>query len=126
MRQQFPQVRDDDRVVVDVGDRGCRVGLLRCLVCVRGGRQPRAKVNELSDAPLSRQPGDGPFHEAPAFRDGLRDARVDRQQFLRDRPVGGEVVFAAEEIIVDPSDRRSPGVKSGHGRHHKTRSVSWI
>jgi hypothetical protein len=96
VREQFPQVRDDDRVVVDVGDRGGRVGLLRRLMRVRGGWQPSAKVDELDDVPLPRQPGDGPFHEAPAFRDGLRDGRVDRQQFLRDRPVGGEVVLAAE------------------------------
>jgi phosphoglucomutase len=118
-REQRPQMRDHYRVVIDVGDRGLRVGRLCCFVGVRGGRQPGAQVDELTDA-LPGQPGDGPPHEAPALRDGLGDRGIDRQQLFGDRPVRGEVVLAAQEVIVNASDGRGPGVEGGHIRHHKS------
>jgi hypothetical protein len=77
MGEQRGQVRDHDRIVVDVGHRSRRAGLLRCHVRVRGGWQPGAKVDELRDA-LSGHPGDRSFDEPPALRDGLEDRRVDR------------------------------------------------
>ncbi len=118
-REQRPQMRDHDRVVIDVGDRGLRVGRPCCFVRVRSGWQPRAQVDELRDA-LPRQPGDGPSDEAPALRDGLGDRGIDRQQLLRDHPVRREVVLATEKVIVNASDGRSPGVEGGHIRHHKS------
>jgi hypothetical protein len=36
-------------------------------------------------------------------------------------PVGGEFVFAAEQVVVNPRDRRSSRVEDGHLRHPKLR-----
>ena len=100
---RFRAWREHLGVVVDVDDPGVRLDGLGGLVGVRGGRQPAAHVEELADA-RARHVGDGAGLELPGLDGQLGGVREDLENLLGLFPVGGEVVLAAEQDIVDSGD----------------------
>src|SRR5437764_1432942 len=112
--EQCRQVRDHDRVVVDIGDRGRRTGRLRRRVRVGVSRQPRAEVDELGDAEAYARAVTLLGHKtAPAEEIDRRvSLRIKRQDILASpeppqvwsvmdesvlrRPVGGRAVMRAQ------------------------------
>ncbi len=110
--QEVPRVAEDLGVVVDVGDPGIRLDGLGGFVGVRGGRQPAANVNKLPDAHASHI-GDSAGLELPGLNGQLRGLRENLKNLLGLFPVGGEVVLAAEQDIVDPGDARLLGAELG-------------
>jgi len=106
-RPQAAGVRDDDRVVVDVGDTGARQHGFGRLVRAGAGRQAGADVDELADAATRRVP-DRPGEEGAVAPGELRELRVRGQQPGRLVAVGREVDRAPEQVIVDARDVR-PG-----------------
>ena len=103
--QDVLDVGQDQFVVVDVGDCRVRLDVPGGLVRVRGGGQPAAEVDELADA-SARDVGDGAALELPAFAGQFRGAREDPEKLLRLFPVGGKIVFAAEQVVVYPGNAR--------------------
>ena len=99
-------VRKHDRVVVDVQDPALRRDALGDLVHVVQRRDPGADVEELADAGLADEVVDRPDEEDPLRAHHGPDRRDLRRQRLGDRPVGGEVVLAAEPVVVDPGRLR--------------------
>jgi len=95
-------VRDDDRVEVGVDDPGARAGHL---VHVALGRDTRADVQELADPGVAQEP-DGADEEGPVLPRGDAHLRHVPQPDLGHLPVGGEVVPAAQHVVVDPSRMR--------------------
>ena len=81
-----------------------RVGLVR----VRGRGHPAAQIDELAD-PLIRGPVDRPGEEPPVRLHEVAHSGVDRYELLPDFPVDGEMVLAAEQVVVDPGDGRRCG-----------------
>nr|WP_255276805.1 hypothetical protein [Actinomadura madurae] len=110
-REKGAAVRAHDGVVVDVHDPGVRAGERRRLVHVLPGRQPRPEVEELAD------PGRGgvphrPAEEGPVQPDAPDDPpRGDLHDALGGLPVGGEVVLAAEPVVVHPGHVGGAGVE---------------
>lgn len=110
-RQQRATVREHDRVVVDVGHLGVGVDLLRRLVGVLLGRQAAADVQELVDPRSSHQvlhPLDEGFPVLDRAATGVRDVlQVGRRTFA----VGGEIVLATEQCVIDARDGRGGSVE---------------
>jgi hypothetical protein len=77
-------------------------------VHVRLGGQAAAEVDELPDARLVRQVTDDPADERPVVTDDSRHVRRYLEQPLGRLPVDGEIVLAAEQVVVNPGDIR-PG-----------------
>jgi len=120
--QQRPGVREHDRVVVDVDDPRVRGGPLRDLVGVVRGGDPGADVEELPDAGLRGQVAHGPAEERAVAADAHSHERVGRHELLGQLAVGGEVVLAAEPVVVDPGDMRDAGIeRRGLIREHARR-----
>src|SRR6185437_13173773 len=100
--QQRAGVGQHDRVVVRVHDPGGRRDLLGDLVDVRTGGDAGTDVEELPDAGVVGQVGHRTLHERPVGPDVAHDRRPGRHHRLAGRPVGGEVVLAAQPVVVDP------------------------
>ena len=102
--EDFLAVRHGDRVDVDVDHPGVRGGPLGDLVHVADGGDARADVEELAGCPRRRgsaPPGAGtPGWPAPS---AARPAPLDRSP--GGLPVGGEVVRAAEVVVVHAGRR---------------------
>src|ERR1019366_6443573 len=113
-------VRDRDRVDLDVGNPGTRIGLMGDLVHVALGRNAGADVEELADAAR----GEEPHRPAEEIAVGPRD-RPDVGIDRGDRPaqvlVGQEIVAAAQQVVVDTGGVRPLGV---HSRRYPARLVS--
>src|SRR5262249_21622759 len=60
---------------------------------------------------------DGTLEEPLVLPDGHRDGREEVNQALRELAVRGEVVPTAEEVVVDPRDRRRARIEVGHARN---------
>src|SRR6266516_4432414 len=88
--------------------------------------QAGAEVEELPDARLAGQEADHAADERPVVADGSRDVGQGRKQLPCGLPVGGEVVLAAQDVVVDPGDVRRrrinaacrPRAASGQPCHH--------
>ena len=114
------------RVVVDVHHLRVRRDRLRHLVHAVLGGQAGTEVEELADARLAGQEADHAADERPVVADGSRDVGQGGEQLLRGVAVGGEVVLAAEDVVVDPGDVRRrrinaacrPRAASGQPCHH--------
>ena len=104
---------EDDRVVVDVDDAGGRVEALGYLVDIFGGRQARADVNELPDAGLFDQVPDHPAEDRALGPDAELDGGQRRDDLITERPVGGEIVFAAEKVVIYAGDMRPRRIEIG-------------
>jgi hypothetical protein len=95
-------MQDHDRVIVGVGDSRIRAGFGGHLVKRALGGQAGADVQELPDARLGGQvPGGHPQEGAVGQRlsPGLRDQSHD---LLGSCPVSGEIVLAAEVVVIHP------------------------
>ena len=108
--QHGPAVRDRDRVEVHVDHPTGRVGLLGDLVHVADRRDARADVEELGDPGLAEE-----VHRAAQERavgaHGVADVRRHPGDRLGQFTIGGEVVRAAEEVVVDPGTARALDVE---------------
>jgi hypothetical protein len=101
-------VGQHDGVVVDVNDARARLHRLCHLVHVAHARQPGTEVEELGDPCFLHQVPDGAAEEGPVLPHRRPKRRRDRERLLGDLPVGGEIVLAAEEVVVHPG-RVRPG-----------------
>jgi len=78
------------------------MGGRRHLVHVPHRRQPRADVDELPDSRLVHQEADRPLHKGPIDTGGFANIWQIRGDLLGRIPVGGIMVSAAEEVVVNP------------------------
>lgn len=100
--QQGRGVQQHHRVVVDVDDAALRRLALGDLVGVVRGRDAGTEVEELRDAGLTGQVLHRPGQELAVGPHRLGQLRVGLQRQLARLPVGGEVILAAEPVVVDP------------------------
>ena len=98
-------------VVVGVHDPRVRGDLLRHLMGVAGHRQPGADVEELPDATLAGQVPHDPGQERPVRPHVGLDPRVGGDRLLGRLPVGGEIILAAQPVVVDPGRVGVPGIE---------------
>jgi hypothetical protein len=104
--EQCPRVREHHRVAVHVHDAGRRRHRLRHLVHVAGGGQAGADVEELPDPGFRRQEPHGPAEEAAVLAQPGAPGGPGRQRLVGDGAVGGEVVLAADVVVVHPGRMR--------------------
>jgi hypothetical protein len=107
---QGPGVGQHDRVVVHVDDPRLRGQLLGDLVDVARGRDAGPDVEELADAGLGDQEPHGPAHERPLGPHLGPDRRDLPGDGLAHGPVRGEVVLAAQPVVVHPGRLGHVGV----------------
>ena len=113
--QQRAGVGQHHRVVVDVDHAAAGRDVLRDLVGVVRGRDAGADVEELADARLPGQVTHRAGQEGAVGADRVDDVRIGLDRLLAGRPVGGEVVLAAQPVVVDAGDMRHAGVEvQGH------------
>ncbi len=93
-------VRDHDRVIVDVGDPGRRIGLPGDLVHDVLGGQAHAEVEELVNARLVGQVPHHPGDEFPGSGRGDPHGGQSGQHLLGRVPVGLEGLPAAQVMVV--------------------------
>ena len=108
--QQGTGMGENDRVVVHVHDPAVGRHVLRHLVGVVGGGDAGADVKELPNAGLAGQVPHGPGQERPVSPHALHHVRVFPHGGLGGGPVRGEVVLAAEPVIVDAGNVGDAGV----------------
>ena len=108
--QQVPGVAQHLGVVIHIDDAGIRLDGLGGFVGVGRGGQPAAHVEELPDTCV-RHVGDGAGLELPGLDGQLGGLRVHLENVLGLVPVGGEVVFAAQQGVVDSGDAGLPGAE---------------
>src|ERR1700761_7025613 len=106
-------MRDDDGVAVDVRDPSVRLDLPRDLAGGGRGRHPAAHVDELA-YPLVGGPRHRASEELLVLHGARQQIRKGLDQSVPEGPVGGEIVLAADKIVVDAGDRGSIWVKVGH------------
>jgi hypothetical protein len=109
--EQRPGVAQHDRVVVDVDHAGGGLDLLGDLVHVLRGGQAGTDVEQLPDARLADQVADHAPEDVPLGAHAHLYRGQRRDHLLGDGAVGGEVVLAAEKVVVDPGDVRLRGVE---------------
>ena len=102
-----------DRVVVDVDHAGGGLDPLGDLVHVLRGRQARADVQQLPHAGLADQVADHAAEDVTLGPHAHLDGGQRRDHLVADGPVGGEVVLAAQQVVVDAGDVRFGGVERG-------------
>jgi hypothetical protein len=118
---------DGDRLVVDVGHPRRRIDRPGRLVDVADRRDAGAEVEELVD-PLPRAEPHGPPQEVPVGVDHLRRERHDGRDAFDGCPIGGEVVRAAQEVVVHAGGVRDASVdrwqlrQVGHGDRYCQRA----
>ena len=110
--EQRVGVHDHQRVVVAVDDPGVPAGGLGDLVDVALGGQAGADVQELPDPRVAGQVPHRPAQEPAVGPGGHRGIRHRRQQFPRSRPVGGEIILPAQQVVVNPRDIRDADIES--------------
>jgi len=111
--QQHAGVLQHHRVVVHVHDAGVRRHRLGHLVGVVRRGDAGADVEELGDPGLGREEAHGPGQERPVGPDRRDDARIGGHDRIAGRAVGGEVVLAAEPVIVHAGAVRHGRVNAG-------------
>ncbi len=94
-------MREHDRVVVHVDHPGARRGPVRDLVHVVGGGQARADVEQLPDAGLADQVAHYPAEHGPLRLHADLDFGQPGHDLVAHSAVGGKVVPAAKQIVVD-------------------------
>ena len=111
--EQRLAVRADHRIVVDVHHPRVWRDRLRHLVHAVLRGQAGAEVEKLADARLAGQVAHHAADERPVVADDPRDVGERGEQLLRGPPVGGEVILAAQNVVVDPGDVRHRGIDAG-------------
>jgi hypothetical protein len=94
-------VRQHDRVVVDVDDAGFGRNRLSDLMGVVLRRQPGTDIKELPDPGLLREVAHRGGEKRPVRPNAGQDVRVDLERGLCGLPVGGEVILAAQPVVLD-------------------------
>jgi hypothetical protein len=79
-------------------------------VDVAAGRHAGADVEELAQPRLGGQVAGGAGEKLPVGVRGRDHGRVDPHRLLGRFPVHGEVILAAEHVVVDPGDVRDARV----------------
>ena len=129
--QEGAGVSEHDRVVIRVQDAGLGRDRLGDLVHVTFRRDAGADVEELPYPRLPGEVADGAAEERPVRAGGERPVRVDPGRLLGRLPVGGVIVLAAEQVVVDPGlvrhgdiERQCPGPDCAavHRSHRSHRS----
>ncbi len=82
---------------------------MRDLVHILRGRQARADIQELPDARLADQVADDTPEQVALGPHADLDGGQRGEDLLGGRPVGGEVVLAAEQEVINPGDVRPGG-----------------
>src|SRR5215472_17789781 len=90
---------------------------------VARARQPGTEVEELGDPLLRRQVADGPAEEGPVLPGGRPDGGQRLDRLLGDLPVSGEVVRAAEVVVVHPRWMRLGRIDLRHGSSYGLRAT---
>jgi hypothetical protein len=103
--QQRPGMDQHDRVVVEVDHPRVRLDALGDLVDVPGSGKTRAHIQELAD-PGPGQVRDHTGQERPIPARAGDHPRGQFRDLVGDLPVGGEAVFPAEPVIIDPGGVR--------------------
>ena len=103
--QQRLGPHEHHRVVVDVDDAGIGVAVLGDLVRVRADRQPGADSRNWR-IPASLAKATARIRKSRLPREGIPHLRHELQPAFGHLPVGGEVVPAAEHVVVHPGGVR--------------------
>ena len=106
----------DHRVVVDVDHPRVRSDPLGHLVHVGLSGKTAAKVDELPDACFLSEKADRPADERPVIPHYPRHVRQGQDKLLGRLAVNGEIVLAAEQVIVDPGDVRPRCINAARSR----------
>ena len=112
--QQLASVQHGDRVDVDVHHPGVRRGRLGDLVHVADGRDAGADVDELANAGLGQLPNHT-LEERAVGAAAVGDVRDRRDDGFGGLAIGGEVVRAAEVVVVHAGRTRLLDVDAGRG-----------
>ena len=106
-----------DRVVVDVDDPGVRRDRLGDFMGVVRRWNPGSDVQELPDPCFAGKIAHGPGQEGPIRPHAEPQTRSGGEHAFGCLPVGGEIVFAPEPVVVDTGrmrDRRvNPADRAG-------------
>ncbi len=113
--QQGAGVDQHEWVVVHVDDAGSRRDPLRDLVGVLGGGQPGADVEELAEPHLTGEELHGPAQERAVLAGGHPDRGERGGHLVGGLTVGGEVVLAAQPVVVP----------AGRVRHARVDFAGW-
>ncbi len=100
-----------DRVVVHVHHAGGGGDVLRRLVHVLTGRDAGADIQELADPGPGGENADSPLPERLVGPDGHENSGEILNALLGRFPVGGEMVLAAEPVVIHPGTVRDAGVE---------------
>ena len=111
--EQRLAMRADHRIVVDVHHACVRRDRSRHLVHAALRGQAGAEVEKLADPRLARQEANHAADKRPVVADDPRDVGKGSEQLPRGLPVGGEVVLAAENVVIDPGDVRYRRIDAG-------------
>jgi hypothetical protein len=114
-RQQRPRVREHHRVAVHVHDARRRRYRLRHLVHVVGGGQAGADVKELPDARLGRQEPHRAAEEPAVLPQPGPPRGPCGQRLIGHGAVGGEVVLAADVVVIHARRMRLGDIDLRHG-----------
>jgi len=109
--QQRTRVGKHHRVVVHVHDPAFRRHRLRDLVRVIRSGNAGANVKELADSALGGQVAHRAGKERAVRPDVAEYAGIGGDRLLGGLPVGGEIVLAAQPVIVHPGHVRHAGVE---------------
>ena len=139
---RLPQVTQHHRDLVAGGEQRLAVGRhhgivvyvdhayprhdpLGQLVHVGLGRKAAAEVEKLPDSALGGEIPDHPAEKRPVVARYCPDVRNRVQELPGRIPVGAEIVFPAEQVIINPGDIRRAGINADwrrvlvrHIRHH--------
>jgi hypothetical protein len=99
-------VRDDYRVIVNVKHAGIWRESLSNLMNIAASRQPRSYIDELLDAAFSSKEPDRSPEEIPVLPSDNCHTGNRPNQFRRGLPIYPEVVFAAEQMVVNSRNIR--------------------
>jgi hypothetical protein len=100
------------RVVVDVDDPALRRRVLGDLVGVVRRREAGPDIQELPHAHVERQVADRPAEKSAVRARGLAQHGISLQHKLGGFAVGGEIVLAAQPVVVNPRRVRFPHVQA--------------
>ena len=115
-REQRPAVRADHGIVVDIDHPRVRRHPLGQLMHVSLGRQAAAEVQKLPDTPLDGQVTHHPAKKRPIITRYRCDVGNRLDQPFGCLAVSGEIVLAAEQVIVDPGDIRPRCINATRSR----------
>ena len=93
-------MEQDDGIVIDVDNARVRRRRKHDLVRIVSGRDAGADVEKLPDPGLGGQESGRPGEERPVGPHRLDDSRVGGDNGVAGRPVSGEIVLAAEPVVM--------------------------